>query len=186
MDDGRIVQLYWDRDERAIPATADKYGSYCASIARNILGSREDAEECVNDTYLRAWSAMPPHRPGVLSAFLGKLTRNLSLNRYKYNTADRRGGGEAPAVLDEIGELVSDTDTVEGEIDRRELVQAIDAFLGGLPADKRRIFVCRYWYFDSVSHIASRFGMTENRVSVTLHRLRRKLRDHLLEGGFDL
>ena len=107
MDDEKIVQLYWDRDERAISATAEKYGSYCAQIARNILGDREDADECVNDAYMSAWSSMPPHRPGVLSAFLGKIVRNLSLNRYRRNTAAKRGGGEAPAVLEEIGELVS-------------------------------------------------------------------------------
>ena len=93
MDDGQIVQFYWDRDERAIPATADKYGNYCTSIAKNILGNPEDAEECVNDTYMRAWNSMPPHRPNVLSAFLGKITRNVSLNRYKQNPADKRGGG---------------------------------------------------------------------------------------------
>ena len=186
MDDGKIVQLYWDRDERAIPATADKYGNYCTSIAKNILGNQEDAEECVNDTYMSAWNSMPPHRPGVLSAFLGKMTRNLSLNRYRQNTAGKRGGGEVPAVLDEITELVSDTDSVEQEVDRRELVKAINTFLEPLPADKRSLFVCRYWYFDSVSNIASRFGMTENHVSVTLNRLRLKLHNYLLERGFDL
>ena len=186
MDDAKIVQLYWDRDERAIPATSDKYGNYCASIARNILGSEEDAEECVNDTYLSAWNSMPPHRPRVLSVFLGKLTRNLSLNRYKYNTALKRGSGQAAFVLDEIAELVSDTNSVEREIVRRELVAAIDAFLGALPADKRRIFVCRYWYFDTIPEIAARFGMTGNHVSVTLSRLRLKLRKHLSERGFEL
>ena len=186
MDDGKIVQLYWDRDEQAVPATADKYGNYCASIARNILGSQEDAEECVNDAYLCAWNSMPPHRPKILSVFLGKLTRNVSLNRYKYDTAEKRGGGEVPVVLDEIAELVSGTDSVEREVDRGELVSAIDAFLERLPADRRSMFVCRYWYFDSVSSIASRFGMTENHVSVTLNRLRFKLRHDLLERGFDL
>ena len=182
MDDGKIVQLYWE----AVPATADKYGNYCASIARNILGSQEDAEECVNDAYLCAWNSMPPHRPKILSVFLGKLTRNVSLNRYKYDTAEKRGGGEVPVVLDEIAELVSGTDSVEREVDRGELVSAIDAFLERLPADRRSMFVCRYWYFDSVSSIASRFGMTENHVSVTLNRLRFKLRHDLLERGFDL
>lgn len=107
---------------------------------------------------------MPPHRPNVLSAFLGKITRNVSLNRYKQNTADKRGGGEVLAVLEEIAELVSDTDSVEQEVDRRELVKAIDAFLDRLPTEKRSLFLCRYWYFDSVSDLASRFGMTENHV----------------------
>ena len=186
MDDIQIVQLYWDRDEQAIPATSDKYGNYCISIAKNILGNQEDAEECVNDTYMSAWNSMPPHRPNILSTFLGKITRNLSLNRYKQNTADKRGGREVPVVLDEITELVSDTDSVEQEVDGKELVKAIDAFLDRLPTDKRSIFICRYWYFDSVSNIASRFGMTENHVSVTLNRLRLKLHNYLLERGFDL
>lgn len=186
MDDANIVRLFWDRDERAISATADKYGSYCTSIAKNILGNNEDAEECVNDTYLNAWNSMPPHRPRVLSTFLGKITRNLSFDRYKHNTAKKRGGGETTAVLDELLEIVSDTDSVEQEISRKELVKAIDTFLGTLPADKRGIFICRYWYFDSISAIASDFGMTENNVSVNLNRIRLKLHNYLSERGFEL
>lgn len=186
MDDTEIVRLYWDRNEQAIPATAERYGNYCAAIAKNILGNLEDAEECVNDTYLNAWDSIPPHRPDHLSTFLGKITRNLSLNRYKRNTADKRGGGQATVVLDEIAELVSDTDSTEQELDRKELAKIIDDFLDTLPKNKRSIFVCRYWYFDSISHIANRFGMTENNVSVTLNRLRRKLHDYLLERGFEL
>lgn len=186
MDDSKIVQLYWDRNEQALTATSDKYGNYCISIAKNILGNKEDAEECVNDTYMRAWNSLPPHRPNILSTYLGKITRNLSFNLYKRNTADKRGGGEVPVVLDEIVDLVSDTDDVEKEIDRRELVKAIDDFLGKLPADKRSIFICRYWYFDSISNIASRFGMTNNYVSVLLNRLRLKLHNYLLERGFEI
>lgn len=186
MDDSKIVQLYWDRNEQALTATSDKYGNYCISIAKNILGNKEDAEECVNDTYMRAWNFLPPHRPNILSTYLGKITRNLSFNLYKRNTADKRGGGEVPVVLDEIVDLVSDTDDVEKEIDRRELVKAIDDFLGKLPADKRSIFICRYWYFDSISNIASRFGMTNNYVSVLLNRLRLKLHNYLLERGFEI
>ena len=110
MDDANIVQLYWDRNEQAIPATADKYESYCTSIAKNILGNHEDTEECVNDTYLNAWNSMPPHRPSILSTFLGKIVRNLSFNRYKHNTADKRGGGELPVVLEELSDLVSGKD----------------------------------------------------------------------------
>ena len=186
MDDTQIVQLYWDRNEQAIPATADKYGNYCTSIAKNILGNKEDAEECVNDAYLNAWNAMPPNKPSILSTFLGKITRNLSIKRYNRNTADKRGGGQLPVVLDEILELVSDTDSVEQEIDRRELIEAIDTFLDGLPTDKRGIFICRYWYFDSISAIASRFGITENHVSVTLNRIRSKLHKYLIERGVEL
>lgn len=186
MDDASIVQLYWDRNEQAIPETAAKYGGYCISIAKNILGNPEDAEECVNDTYLRAWNSMPPHKPGLLSAFLGKITRNLSIKRYHYNTAHKRGGSQTAIVLDEIAELVSDTNDVEQEIDRKELVKAIDDFLNQLPGNKKAIFVCRYWYFDSISDIANRFGMSENHVSVTLNRLRLKLHNYLLERGFEL
>ena len=186
MDDAKIVQLYWDRNEQAIPVTANKYGNYCTSISINILGNREDAEECVNDTYMNAWNSIPPHRPNILSTFLGKIVRNLSIKRYKHNTADKRGGGQAIVVLDEIAEFVSDTDSAEQEIDRKELVKAIDSFLDRLPANKRNIFICRYWYFDSVSDIANRFGMTENNVSVTLNRLRLKLHNYLLERGFEL
>lgn len=186
MDDAEIIRLYWERNEQAIPATVKKYGTYCTSIAINILDNYEDAEECVNDAYLNAWNSIPPHKPDSLSAFLGKIVRNLSLNQYRYKTADKRGGGTTAVVLDEIAELVSDTGSVEQEIDRKELVQAIDEFLNRLPADKSRIFVCRYWYFDSITDIADRFGMTENNVSVTLNRLRTKLKKHLLERSFEL
>ena len=186
MEDAAIVRLYWERDEQAIPATAEKYGNYCTAIAENILGSHADAEECVNDTYLNAWNAMPPHRPAVLSAFLGKLVRILSFSRWLPNAAQKRGGGHSAVVFDEIAELVSGDDSPERELDRRELVKAVDDFLDRLPRNKKRIFVCRYWYFDSISDISDRFGMTENNVSVTLSRLRLKLRNHLLERGFDL
>lgn len=129
LDDTKIVQLYWDRDEQAIPATSEKYGSYCTSIAKNILGNKEDAEECVNDTYLTAWNTLPPHKPSILSTFLGKITGNLSFNRYKHNTADKRGGGELPAVLDELSDLVSGNDDVEQEFNYNELVQKIYFFV---------------------------------------------------------
>lgn len=186
MDDGKIVQLYWQRDEQAIPATSAKYGAYCASIARNILGSEEDAEECVNDTYLCAWNAIPPHRPKVLSAFLGKLVRNLSLNRYKHNTAEKRGGGGLPAVLDELSDLVPGRDDVEQAVDRRALVRTIDEFLGTLSPEKRSMFIRRYWYTDSVQQIAARYGMRAGAVSTALYRLRLNLRNYLLERGFEL
>ncbi len=186
MDDREIVQLYWDRNELAIPATSEKYGKYCTSIAKNILGNVEDAEECVNDTYLNAWNSIPPHRPALLSTFLGEITRNLSLNRYKRNMAGKRGSGQIHLVLDELSDFISDTEDVENEIDLKELINAINNFLATLPRNKRDVFVCRYWYFDSISDIGKRFNMTENNVSVTLNRTRTKLRKYLLERGFDL
>lgn len=186
MEDSGIIALYWARDQEAIRATSEKYGAYCGSIAQNILGNRADAEECVNDTWLKAWDSMPPQRPAVLSAFLGRITRNLSLNRYHIRAAAKRGGGEAPLVLDELAEVVSGGESVEGALDRRELIRAIDRFLERLPPEKRSIFLCRYWYFDPVAEIAARFGRTENSVAVILSRLRQKLRRELLEGGFAL
>lgn len=186
MDDAKIVQLYWDRNEQAISVTANKYGNYCTSIAINILGNREDAEECVNDTYMNAWNSMPPHRPNILSTFLGKIVRNLSFNRYKHNTADKRGGGELPVVLDELSDLVSGKDDVEQESEHKELVKSIDAFLDTLSPEKRSIFISRYWYTDSISEIAVRHGMNDGAVSMTLNRLRLKLHNYLLERDFEL
>ncbi len=184
MDDQKIVQLYWDRNEQAIPETSMKYDAYCTSIAKNILGNSEDAEECVNDTYLNAWNSMPPHRPRILSTFLGKITRNLSFNRYKHNTADKRGGGQLPLVLDELAECVTSTDSVEKAIEQQELTRAIDHFLDTLPTDKQNIFVCRYWYTDSIADIAARFNMNESTVTTILSRTRVKLHDYLIERGF--
>ena len=186
MDDAKIVQLYLYRDEQAIPATADKYGSYCTSIAKNILGNYADAEECVNDTYLNTWNAIPPHRPKTLSTFLGKIVRNLAFNRYKHNNAQKRGGGQLPAVLEELGECVSGQEDVEEAYAHRELVANINAFLGALPARKRNIFVCRYWYADSICDIAARYGMTETAVSMTLNRLRKQLHNELIKRGYPL
>lgn len=186
MEDTRIVQLYWIRDQKAISETATKYGNYCTSIAKNILGNNEDAEECVNDTYMNAWNSMPPHRPNMLSTFLGKITRNLSFNKYKHNNAGKRSGNEISAVLDELSECVSGKDDVEQKIEYNELVKGIDSFLDTLSPKKRSIFICRYWYTDSISEIAKQFHMRENTVSMTLHRIRLKLKNYLIERGYEL
>ncbi len=186
MEDAKIVDLFWARDQEAISQTANKYEKYCTAIARNILGNAEDAKECVNDTYLQAWNSMPDGRPAVLSTFLGKITRNLAFNRYKHNHAGKRGGSEIPLILDELSECISGTKTVEEELEYRELVQAIDAFLNTLSSKKRSIFVCRYWYSDSIAKIARQQGMKETAVSMTLNRLRIKLKVYLEERGFYL
>lgn len=186
MDDAKIVQLYFDRNEQAIPATADKYGNYCKSIANNILGNHQDAEECVNDTYLNTWNTIPPHRPKMLSTFLGKIVRNLSFNRYKHNTAGKRGGGELPAVLDELAGCVSGNDDVEQAYEYKELVKGINDFLSTLPVHKRNIFVCRYWYTDSVADIAARYNMSYAAVSMELTRLRTKFHNYLIGRGYEL
>lgn len=186
MEDSRIVQLYWERDQTAISVTTEKYGRYCQAIARNILGNEEDAEECVNDTYLRAWNSMPPNQPTILSAYLGKITRNLSLNRYRRRTADKRGGGETEAVLEELADCVSGTDDTEEEIFKRELLREIDGFLACQSKEKRGLFVRRYWYMDPIPELAERFHMTENNVSVSLNRIRKNLKNYLAERGYRL
>ncbi len=186
MEDERIVQLYWDRDEGAIPATAEKYGRYCGTVAGNILPSAQDVEECVNDTWLHAWNAMPPHRPQLLPAFLAKLTRNLAFNRWKRERAQKRGGGEVALALDELAECVSGRDSVEAELDRGELTAAIDDFLAALSGQQRREFLLRYWYAEPIAAVARREGRPETAVTKSLSRTRQKLRDYLTERGFDL
>lgn len=186
MDDNGIIQLYWDRNDQAIRATSEKYGRYCKAIAKNILNSEEDAEECVNDAYLNAWNAMPTHWPEQLAAFLGKITRNLSFNRYRRSHAEKRGGGEITLVLDELADCVSDADNAERVIDRRELAEAVNSFVKSLPAKKRDLFVRRYWYADPVSDIARDHGMLPGTVSKTLERTRKQLKAYLTERGFEL
>ena len=186
MEDEKIIELYWQRQEQAIGVTQEKYGPYCTAIAHNILQSRRDTEECVNDTWLAAWNAMPPHRPSILSAFLGRLTRNMAFNRYARNRAEKRGGGETELVLHELEEVVSGREDVHSEVERRELAREINAFLRALDNRKRAIFLQRYWYACSVGEIAARWGMKETAVSMTLHRLRRDLQQHLAKGGIAL
>ena len=186
MEDKEIVQLYFDRNKQAISETSSKYGHYCTSIALNILNNREDAEECVNDTYLNAWNCIPPHKPKMLSTFLGKLVRNLSFNRFKTNHSDKRGGYELPLILDELGEIVSGKASVEDDIDNNELLENINAFLKDLPEKKQYMFIRRYWYSDRISVIAKRCGCSENSVSVELSRIRKSLREHLTERGFNI
>lgn len=186
MDDAKIVQLYLDRDQQAITETANKYKNYCTSIAKNILGNYDDAEECVNDAYLNTWNTIPPNRPKMLSAFLGKIVRNLAFDRYKYNTADKRGGGELTLVLDELAGCVSGDDNVEHTYAQKELVTVINDFLVTLPEKKRNIFVCRYWYTDSIADIAARYDMSYPAASMMLNRLRTKLHNYLIMRGYEL
>ena len=184
MLDSQIVQLYWDRDERAIPETAASYGGYCFRIAYNILSSTQDAEECVNDTWLRTWNSIPPHRPKILSPFLGRITRNLALHLFQRDHAKKRGGGEITLVFEELADCVSGRESEDQIEDELALKQAISDFLFAQPVQKRKIFVLRYWYADSVAQIAKKMHISESSVSVTLHRLRTALRAHLEERGF--
>lgn len=186
MEDEKIVQLYLERNEQAIPETASKYGNYCSFIAKNILGDKEDVEECINDTYFNTWNAIPPHKPKMLSTFLGKIVRNLAFNKYKYNTAEKRGGKEVALVLDELAGCVSGKEDVEQEYEYKELISTINRFLSELPAEKRNIFVCRYWYADSIADIAARYDMNKASVAMILKRLRTKLHNYLVERGYEL
>lgn len=186
MEDEKIIDLYFMRSEEAITQTDVKYGRYCHTIAFNILYSREDSEECVNDTWLHAWNAMPPQRPGILSAFLGKITRNLALNMYEKYNAKKRGSGETAAALEELEECVPSGNTVEQEIENMALSRTFDRFLAALPERTRKIFVRRYWYVSPVKEIADDLGMTESNVKMTLLRTRKQFRTFLESEGIVL
>ena len=185
MDDKQIVELYWQRDEHAIEATAAKYGPYCMKISRNILEDRADSEENVNDTYLHAWNAMPPQRPAILQAFLGKIARNLALNRYKAKSAQKRQGDALALSFDELDDCAVSRPGPESETAAAELGASISAFLRTQSEDARSMFILRYFYCDSIEEISSRFGCGESRVKTTLLRTRRKLKQHLIKEGYD-
>lgn len=183
MDDIQIIDLYFQRSEEAIQKTDTKYGRYCFRIANNILANREDSQESVNDTYLAAWNAMPPHRPPLLAAFLGKLTRNISIDRRRSLRAEKRGGGEFPLCLEELADCVSGSSGIEDAAIARDTVNALNRFLRELPDTQRSIFLRRYWYMDSVRDIAEACGLTQTGVTTLLHRIRRKLRKQLEQEG---
>lgn len=186
MTDAEIVKLYWDRSEQAISETDRQYGRYLHYIAAELLRDDEDAKEIVNDTYLKAWRSIPPARPEPLRAFLGRITRQLSLNRLKQNTAQKRGGGEYLLALDELAECVSDGSDDAASAADIDLTAALNRFLRGLPIEQRRVFIKRYWYMSPISDIAAAFGMSESRVTSMLFRVRKKLKEHLIKEGFDL
>ena len=176
MDDSKIIELYMDRSEQAISETARKYGRYCHYIAYNILHNDEDSEECVNDTYLRTWNSIPPKRPNKLQTFLGKITRNLSLNKYEKQSAEKRGSGQIPLILDELTECIPADRNSETLVEDMVIKETLDRFLENLSADARKIFVRRYWYMSSVKEIAEEYGLSESKVTVTLFRTRQKLK----------
>ena len=184
MEDRQIVDLYWQRSSEAIVQSQQKYGAYCYAVSHSILQNREDAQECVNDTWLQAWNAIPPQRPVCLSAFLAKITRNLSFNRWNSRSAEKRGGGELPLVLEELAECVAAPSDVEQEYNARELEQAVSHFLRGLPAREANVFLRRCFFTEPLPDIARRYGLSENHVSVLLSRTRKKLRNFLAKEGF--
>ena len=179
MDDSEIIRLFFDRSEQAIALTREKYGPYCAAIAYRILSSIEDTEECVSDTWQRAWDSIPPARPTDLRSYLGRITRNLALSRLREARAAKRGGTGVQLALEELGECVSAGDTPEDEILRRQLTEAVNRFLQTLTPEKRAVFVLRYWYLYSGAEIARKTGIRETTVRTMLFRLRKQLKTHL-------
>lgn len=184
MEDRQIVELYWQKNADAISETANKYGSYCFAIAENILHNPEDSEECVNDTWLHAWNAIPPQRPDVLRMFLAKITRNLSFDRFNARKAEKRGGGEIMLVLDELAECLAGGTNVEAAYEGKELEQCIQCFVRSLSERDGNVFLRRYFFTEPVAVIAERYGLTENHVMVILNRTRKKLKLELMKEGY--
>lgn len=183
MDDNQILDLYWSRSEDAILETDKKYGSFCFQVSFQILRNTQDADECVNDTWMKAWNAMPPQRPGKLQAFLGKLARNLALDRWDKAQAQKRGGGRTALLLSELADCIPARETVEGAMEDQAIAAAISAWLRQQTPKNRVAFIRRYWYADTTTQVAKRVGLTEGGTKSLLHRLRSSLREHLEQEG---
>ena len=183
MEDKKIVELFFERDESALLQTSAKYGAYCSKIALNILGDPEDAGECMNDTLLRTWNSIPPNKPENLKAYLGKIARNLAIDRYDNMSAEKRGGGQYALALEEMSECIADE---MSSADNTELSSIIDSFLEKQDKDKRIIFVKRYFYMDPVKEIAKAMSISESKVKTTLFRLRNSLKEELKKEGITI
>lgn len=180
MDDKEIIELYCQRNENAIAATSEKYGRYCSSIANSILTNQEDAEECVNDTWLHAWNAIPPHQPDRLALFLGKITRELSINRYRARFTQKRGAGEYAVALDELEDFTGESDhTVEQAIELELIGKAISDFLRKQQPQSADVFIRRYYHLRSIKQIAHEFSISESKTKSILFRARKKLYAYL-------
>lgn len=184
MEDQQIIALYWQRCADAIAQSKEKYGAYCFTIAENILQNQQDSEECVNDTWLHAWNAMPPHRPNALRMFFAKITRSISFDLWRRRSAQKRGGGQLPLVLEELSQCIASEDTLEDTLIAQELEQSIRSFLRTLPEREGDVFLRRYFFTESIKEIAACYGMTCNHVSVLLSRVRNQLRQYLIKEGF--
>ena len=179
MTDSEILTLYQTRAESAIEETQSRYGAYCFAIAMNILQNRQDAEECVNDTFLNAWNVIPPQEPRSFSSFLGRITRNLSLDKYKSRKAEKRGGNDTDLLLSELEDCVSSDFNVEDRVEEKDLSREIDAFLKSVKEEDAAYFLCRYWYGDTVPTIAEKFSVGQSKVKMSLLRTRKKLKAYL-------
>ena len=186
MEDKNIIQLFFERSESAIAETATKYGKLCHTIAYNILYNEEDSEECVNVTYMKAWEVIPPQIPEKLAAFLGKITRNLAISKYRHNSSKKRGGGQVAYALEELAECIPDKNTTEQAISDKLFLEQMNTFLEGLSAEKRKVFMQRYWYLRPISEIAEEFSMSESKVKMILHRTRNALKEVLEKEGIIL
>ena len=184
MDDSMIVERFWERDESVISAVSEKYGKYCETIARNIIGNEQSVEECVQDALLRLWETIPPNRPNDLRAFLGKVVRNIALNAVKSINAQKRGGGETVLILDELRDMSTGENNVEVIAEQHELLAAINDFLGSISAAKRRIIILRYWHCFSIADISQIVGVSEKNVASILKRERKKLKEYMCKRGY--
>lgn len=185
MEDKEIIELYWNRNEDAIAETSSKYGKLCFLIANNILACHEDAEECVNDTYLGVWNAIPKQRPSRFSVFVSRITRNLALKKYEYLSAAKRNP-EVGCSFEELGDCVSGKEYIEEELENKRIEQAIDVFLWNLSEEKRTVFIRRYWYLDSIDAICRHTGYSQNKIKSMLFHMRQKLRSYLESEGIEL
>ena len=185
MNDEQIIQLFFTRNEDAIRQTDDRYGAKLTRLSENIIGSREDAQECVNDTYFKAWDTIPPTKPVYFFAYLAKICRHFAFDRLDWNNAAKRKA-EVVALTQEMEACIPAPDDMDSRIDDMMLREILNGFLGGLPEEKRNLFIRRYWYLDSIADIAERFALSESKVKTTLFRCRRQLREHLEKGGYKI
>lgn len=183
MEDERLIELFWNRSEMAIQETAYKYGNYLHHISMNILQCAQDAGECVNDTYFKAWNSIPPQRPNMFQSWIGRIARNISIDRYRRDHAKKRGGYGADLLLSELEDCIPCQSLGSGESSDEQISEILNIFLGDLKKINRMIFMRRYWYGDSIGEIAARFDMKESRVKTSLYRSRNLLRSRLEKGG---
>ena len=186
MDDAQIVALYWQRDENAIQKSNEIYGRYLTKIAFQVLANIEDSKESVNDTYLKAWNSMPPHKPNILSTYLGKITRQVSIDTYRKRSSQKRQGSQYALSLSELEDCIPGNVNPEQEVEASELSDCINAFLHSLPSDTRHAFIGRYFFLDSTREVAAYCGMSESKLKSILHRTRLKLKEYLEKEGFSI
>ena len=184
MNDEMIIEYIWIRDAQGLRLAEQKYNNYLRTIAYNILGDNQDVDECVNDVLMKLWKTIPPERPGNLKAFAGKICRNHSINKLRDAAAKKRGSGQTDEVLDELQDCVAHGADVELSLDEILLRDAINVFLDGISCEERNIFICRYWYMDSISDISRYAGCSESRIKSILFRIRRKLKKYLEKEGY--